>query len=54
MYFDKIQNHVELTCQFSTDNIHDLLRFIIFISEIIYINIFQKNKPFLSCKTDQI
>jgi len=42
MYFDKIQNHVELTCQFSTDNIHDLLRFIIFISEIIYINIFQK------------
>ncbi|CAF4235076.1 unnamed protein product, partial [Rotaria sordida] len=52
IYFDKIQNHVELTCQFSTDNIHDLLCFIIFISEIIYINIFQKNKPFLSCKTD--
>ncbi|CAF4999560.1 unnamed protein product [Rotaria sp. Silwood1] len=54
IYFDKIQNHVELTCQFSTGDIHDLLRFIIFISEIIYINIFQKKKSFLSCETDQI
>ncbi|CAF5055854.1 unnamed protein product [Rotaria sp. Silwood1] len=40
IYFDKIQNHVELTCQFSTGDIHDLLRFKIFISEIIYINIY--------------
>ncbi|CAF1465667.1 unnamed protein product [Rotaria sp. Silwood1] len=54
IYFDKIQNHVELTCQFSTGDIHDLLRFIIFISEIIYINIFQKKTSFLSCETDQI
>ncbi|CAF1443650.1 unnamed protein product [Rotaria sp. Silwood1] len=54
IYFDKIQNHVELTCQFSTGDIHDLLRFIIFISEIIYINIFKKKASFLSCETDQI
>ncbi|CAF4947593.1 unnamed protein product [Rotaria sp. Silwood1] len=26
MYFDKIQNHVELTCQFSTGDVRDLLR----------------------------
>ncbi|CAF3389200.1 unnamed protein product [Rotaria sp. Silwood1] len=25
MYFDKIQNHVELTCQFSTGDVRDLL-----------------------------
>ncbi|CAF5123766.1 unnamed protein product, partial [Rotaria sp. Silwood1] len=25
MYIDKIQNYVELTCQFSTGDIHDLL-----------------------------
>ncbi|CAF1368021.1 unnamed protein product [Rotaria sp. Silwood1] len=56
IYFDKIQNYVELTCQFSTGDIHDLLRFIIFISEIIYINIFQNKKKasFLSYETDQI
>ncbi|CAF3263453.1 unnamed protein product, partial [Rotaria sp. Silwood2] len=54
IYFDKIQNHVELTCQFSTGDICDLLRFIIFISEIIYINIFQKKKSFLNCERDQI
>ncbi|CAF5154514.1 unnamed protein product [Rotaria sp. Silwood1] len=29
MYFDKIQNYVELTCQFSTGDIHDLLHQII-------------------------
>ncbi|CAF1347112.1 unnamed protein product [Rotaria sp. Silwood1] len=49
MYFDKIQNYVELTCQFSTGDIHDLLRFIIFILEKIYINKFQK-KHFLVVK----
>ncbi|CAF0974531.1 unnamed protein product [Rotaria sp. Silwood1] len=55
IYFDTIQNYVELTCQFSTGDVHDLLCFIIFISEIIYINIFQKKKTsFLSCETDQI
>ncbi|CAF1558538.1 unnamed protein product, partial [Rotaria sp. Silwood1] len=54
IYFDTIQNYVELTCQFSTGDIHDLLRFIIFISEIIYINIFKKKASFLSCETDQI
>ncbi|CAF2514836.1 unnamed protein product [Rotaria sp. Silwood2] len=42
IYFDTIRNHVELTCQFSKGDIRDLLRFIIIISEIIYINIFQK------------
>ncbi|CAF4702551.1 unnamed protein product [Rotaria sp. Silwood2] len=35
MYFDRIRNHVKLLCQFSTTDIRDLLRFIIFISEII-------------------
>ncbi|CAF3963032.1 unnamed protein product [Rotaria sp. Silwood1] len=54
IYFDKVQNHVELTCQFSTGDIRDLLRFIILISEIIYINIFQKKTSFLSCEIDQI
>ncbi|CAF3675961.1 unnamed protein product [Rotaria sp. Silwood1] len=54
MYFDKIQNYVELTCQFSTGDIHDLLRFIIFILEKIYINKFQKKTSFLSCEIDQI
>jgi len=39
MYFDTIQNHVELTFQFSKGDIRDLLHFIIFISEIIYKNI---------------
>ena len=39
MYFDRIQNHVELTFQFSKGDIRDLLHFIIFISEIIYKNI---------------
>jgi len=43
MYFDTIQNHVELTFQFSKGDIRDLLHFIIFISEIIYKNIFKKN-----------
>ncbi|CAF3660224.1 unnamed protein product [Rotaria sp. Silwood1] len=47
IYFDTIQNHIELTCQFSTGDTRDLLRFIIFISEFIYINLFQK-KSFLS------
>ncbi|CAF2887601.1 unnamed protein product [Rotaria sp. Silwood2] len=47
IYFDTIQNNVELTCQFSSGDIRDLLRFIIFISEIIYLNIFQK-KSFLT------
>ncbi|CAF4894427.1 unnamed protein product [Rotaria sp. Silwood1] len=42
IYFDTIQNHIELTCQFSTGDTRDLLRFIIFISEFIYINLFQK------------
>ncbi|CAF1318201.1 unnamed protein product, partial [Rotaria sordida] len=41
------KNHIELTCQFSSGDTRDLLRFIIFITEIIYINIFQK-KSFLS------
>ncbi|CAF4791832.1 unnamed protein product [Rotaria sp. Silwood2] len=35
MYFDRMQNHVKLICQFSTTDIRDLLRFIIFISELI-------------------
>ncbi|CAF4723320.1 unnamed protein product [Rotaria sp. Silwood2] len=35
MYFDRIRNPVKLLCQFSTTDIHDLLRFIMFISEII-------------------
>jgi len=47
MYFETIQIHTELTCQFSSGDTRDLLRFIIFISEIIYINIFQK-KSFLN------
>ncbi|CAF3598174.1 unnamed protein product [Adineta steineri] len=47
IYFETIQNHTDLTCQFSAGDIRDLLRFLIFISEIIYINILQK-KPFLS------
>lgn len=47
IYFDTIQNRVDLTCQFSAGDIRDLLRFIIFIAEIIYLNIMQK-KPFLS------
>jgi hypothetical protein len=47
IYFDTIQNHIDLTCQFSSGDIRDLLRFIIFISEIIYLNIIQK-KSFLS------
>jgi hypothetical protein len=47
IYFDTIQDHVDLTCQFSSGDIRDLLRFIIFVSEIIYLNIIQK-KSFLS------
>jgi hypothetical protein len=47
VYFETIQHHTELTCQFSSGDTRDLLRFIIFISEIIYINIFQK-KSFLT------
>ncbi|CAF0780007.1 unnamed protein product, partial [Rotaria sordida] len=42
IYFDTIQNPIELTYQFSSDDTRDLLHFIIFISKIIYINIFQK------------
>ncbi|CAF4940095.1 unnamed protein product [Rotaria sp. Silwood1] len=42
------------TIYFSTTDIRDLLRFIIFISEIIYIHIYFKKKSFLSCETDQI
>ena len=47
IYFDTIQTYTNLTCQFSSGDARDLLRFIIFISEIIYIKIFQKNS-FLS------
>ncbi|CAF4814868.1 unnamed protein product [Rotaria sp. Silwood2] len=54
IYFDRIQNHVKLICQFSITDIRDLLRFIIFISEIIYIHIYFKKKSFLSCETDKI
>jgi hypothetical protein len=42
VYFETIENHVDLTCQFSSGDIRDLLRLIIFISEIIYLNILQK------------
>jgi hypothetical protein len=38
---------MNLTCEFSSGDTRDLLCFIIFISEIIYINIFHK-KSFLS------
>jgi hypothetical protein len=47
IYFETIENHGNLTCQFSSGDTRDLLRFLIFIAEIIYINIFQK-KSFLS------
>ena len=47
IYFETIENYPNLICQFSAGDIRDLLRFIIFIAEIIYLNIFQK-KSFLS------
>ena len=39
IYFETIQIHVDLTTQFSSGDTRDLLRFIIFISEIIYLNL---------------
>lgn len=47
IYFDTIQTNTQLTCQFSSADARDLLRFIIFISEIIHINILKK-KSFIS------
>jgi hypothetical protein len=47
IYFETIQNNEKLTCQFSAGDSRDLLRFIIFISEIIYLNLLQK-KSFLT------
>lgn len=41
IYFQTIQIHTDLTCSFSSGDIRDLLRFLIFIAEIIYLNILQ-------------
>jgi len=54
IYFDKIQNHVELTCQFSTGDIRDFITFYnTYIRNNLYKYISEK-KSFLSCKIDQI
>ncbi|CAF1277551.1 unnamed protein product [Adineta ricciae] len=47
VYFETIESRPELTSQFSSGDTRDLLRFLIFISEVIYIKISQK-KSFLN------
>ena len=46
-YFDTVERHTELRCQFSSGDTRDLLRFLIFISEIVYVNLRLK-KSFLA------
>lgn len=41
IYFETIQIHSDLTCPFSSGDTRDLSRFLIFIAEIIYLNILQ-------------
>ena len=43
IYFQTIQQHHHLTCQLSLNDRRDLLSLIIFMSEIIYINLIYKN-----------
>ncbi|CAM2712576.1 unnamed protein product [Rotaria socialis] len=47
IYFETVQTNTELACQFSSGDTRDLLRFIIFSAEIIYIKISRK-KAYLS------
>ena len=42
IYFDTVEQHPDLVCQLSPGDARDLLRLIIFVSEIIYINLVHK------------
>ena len=48
IYFDTIETHKDLACQFSSGDIRDLLRFLIFISELIHFNLINKKTSYFS------
>ncbi|CAF3752789.1 unnamed protein product [Rotaria sp. Silwood1] len=54
IYFDIMQNHIELICQFLTDDTRHLLRFIILISIYFktksFLNLYQKHDLTISNK----
>jgi hypothetical protein len=45
VYFDTVEQHRALACQLSSGDTRDLLRLIIFVSEMIYVELVHKKSP---------